>query len=202
MTITLHHIPMTRSLRPLWLMEELGVEFTLVKEGNHIGELDKKAYRHKNPMAKMPVMYDGDIRLMESLACVEYVAQKYAGDHLMRRPDEDDYSRYLQLFHFGEAGLGGYISLLLGHTVLLPEEHRDPKLAKWAQREINFGLDYLETEVDGDYLLGDFSLCDISVAYILFLLKISRNAEGMGPNITEYFNRVKNRDAWIRACKH
>jgi len=199
MTLTLHHIKNTRSLRPLWLMEELGLDYKLINEGAHIGMLDKQAYKETNPLGKMPAFFDGEKRITESVAIIDYIATLYGGDHLRRTSKDDDFSDYLQLLHFGEAGMGGYMSMVLGHTLLLPEKHRNPLVAKWALGEMQNATSFLEEKVRGDYLLGDFSLADISVAYILFLLKISKNGSILGPKLTDYFARIKNRPAWIKA---
>ncbi len=199
-TLTLHHIKNTRSLRPLWLMEELGIEYTLVNEGETILNLDKQAFRQKNPVGKMPAFFDGDQGIFESVAIIEYIANKYGGEHLVRKPGDDEYGAYLQYLHFGEAGMGGYMSLVLGHTFLLPEKHRNEKVAAWALGEMNNAISYLDEEIKGkDYFLGSFSLVDISIAYMLFLMKISRNSGEFGPNIKTYFDRIKKREAWIKA---
>ena len=199
MTLTLHHIKHTRSLRPLWLLEEMGLDYELVIEGANIGEIDKTRYRAKNPLAKMPVLFDGKTRVMESVATLQYLADVHGGDQFIRKPGDADYGDFLQLLHFGEGGMGGYTSMLLGHTLLLPEKLRSAKMAAWARGELANCMEYLEGEIRGDYLLGDFTIADISVAYILYLLKISRNADSFGNQTAEYFRRVTARDAWVRA---
>lgn len=201
MSLILHHIKNTRSLRPLWLLEEMGLEYTLVNEGANIGELDKTAFRSLNPMGKMPVFFDGDKRVAESVAICHYIADSYGGDAFTRKPGDADFHRYLQLLHFGEGGMGGYTNMLIGHTALLPEAHRNEAIASWARAEIKNCLAYLEGELgDRDYFLGTFSLCDIAISYCLFLLKITRNAEDFGPGLKAYFDRIKARDAWQKAC--
>lgn len=197
MVLTLHHIKNTRSVRPLWLMEELGLDYVLVNEGPHVGALDKQAYREKNPLGKLPCFFDGDHRITESTAIIEYIANVYGGEKLVRKPGDDDYADYLQYLHFGEAGMGIYISMLVAHTVVLPEPLRDPKMAAWAKGEISNCVDYLEGALgDRDYFLGEFSLADISIAYVLFLLKITRNAGIFGDGISAYFKRISARDGW------
>ncbi len=202
MTLIIHHVKQTRSLRPLWLMEELGLAYELVDHGASIAHIDMEAYAAVNPMKKLPAFFDGDKAIYESLAICEYIAQKYGDGKFMRTPQDDDYADYLQLFHFGEAGMGGYIGILLAHTILLPEKQRNPHMAAWAKGEMAQCLAYLESKLSDDgYLLGSFSLVDISNAYILFLLKISKNAQDFGPRTNAYFSRIRERDAWKRATE-
>jgi len=200
MTLTLHHIKNTRSLRPLWLMEELALEYTLIDEGPNTSALKRPEFKLINPLGKIPCLFDGDIRITESVAMLQYIADRHGGKALTRSIDHDEYARYLQLLFFGEAGMGGYTNMLIAHTALLPEEHRNPQIAKWAAREMATCLDYLDGELrDREYFLGEFSIVDISITYILFLLKITKNAGGFSENLVAYFKRATTREAWQKA---
>ena len=66
--------------------------------------------------------------------------------------------------------------------------------------ELKNCLSYLEHEIDGkDYFLGEFSLADISVGYMLFLLKLTRFDGGLGDPLEAYFSRIRQREAWVLA---
>ncbi|HOP19819.1 MAG TPA: hypothetical protein PK585_07040, partial [Amphiplicatus sp.] len=59
-----------------------------------------------------------------------------------------------------------------------------------------------ETSLEGrDYILGeDFSLADISLGYILFLIKLSGEAENiLGARTKLYLDRLTAREAWKKA---
>jgi len=64
------------SLRPWLLMAHLHIPFeeTLV---NMYDDKGKRALRRHSPTGKAPVLHDGEIRVWESLAIVEYLAEKY-----------------------------------------------------------------------------------------------------------------------------
>lgn len=199
MSLTLYHMQHSRSLRPLWLLEEIGVPYTLNTVER--SALSGDDFMQKSNIGKVPVFFDGDKRLTESIATIQYIDGVHNGGKLSRKPGDDDYHDFLQMMEFGEAGMGGYAGLLVAHTVLLPPKHQNPAIRDWAKGEINKGLCFIEGMVreDKHYLLGDFSLADISIAYMLYLLKITKNAEGFGEKTNAYFKRVARRDAWVKA---
>ncbi len=197
MTLKLLHFPNSRSLRVLWAIEELGVEAEIETRELDRAKMKEPEYRALNPLGKAPVMFDDDQRIVESVAMMEYIANKYAGGQLSRGPADDDYGPYLQWLHFGEAGMGGYVNMLIAQTALLPEKHRIPAMKSWAENETKNCLDFIEMNLGEDgYLLDEFSLADISVVYPLFLIKITRNGALLGEKTNVYFKRATEREAW------
>ena len=202
MTLKLIHFPQSRSLRVLWTLYELGVDAEIDARPFDLSQLKERNYRLLNPLGKAPVFFDGDKRVVESVAIMEYIANKYAGGQLTRNPEDDDYAEYLQWLHFGEAGMGGYVNMLIAQTALLPEDRRIPAMKLWAEKEVKNCLNFLEQNLGEDgYILGDFSLADISLIYPLFLIKITRNGGLLGEKTNAYFKRATGRDAWKRACE-
>ncbi|WP_428407260.1 glutathione S-transferase family protein [Hyphococcus sp.] len=200
MPLKLIHFPMTRSLRVAWAAAELGLDLEIETRVFDRAKLKEPDYLKLNPLGKTPVFFDGDKRMIESVAIIEYLANKYAGGKLSRNASHADYADYLQWMEFGEAGMGGYVGQLLGHSMLLPEEFRIESMRLWAEGEMKNCLAFLESSLgDEGYLLDEFSLADISVGYILFLVKISRNGALMGEKTAAYFARLTERDAWKRA---
>lgn len=200
MSLKLIHFPMTRSLRVAWAIDELGLEAEIETRPFDRAKLKDPEYLALNPLGKTPVFFDGDKRMIESVAIIEYLSNKYASGALSRQAPDPDYADYLQWMQFGEAGMGGYVNQLLGHSFLLPEEHRVESMKLWAISEMSNCLNFLEANLEGrDFLLDEFSLADISVGYVLFLLRVSRNGKLMGEHTAAYFKRLTSREAWIRA---
>ncbi len=200
MSLKLIHFPMTRSLRVAWALYELGVDAEIETRPFDRASLKEPEYRALNPLGKTPVFFDGGKRMVESVAIIEYLSNKYADGRLSRNAQDADYGEYLQWKEFGEAGMGGYVGQLLGHSMLLPPEHRIEAMRLWAVNEVSNCLAFIETRLDGrDWLLDEFSLADISVGYMLFLVRVSRNGKLMGPRTAAYFERLTAREAWVRA---
>lgn len=200
MSLKLIHFPQTRSLRILWLIEELKLDVDVETRPFDRASLKTDDYLKLNPLGKTPVFFDGEKRFVESIAIIQYLSEKYADGKLSRRQSASDFGEFLQWLHFGEAGMGPYVGMLAAHTVLLPEEKRIPEIEQWAEGETLNCLNFLESELPDDgYLLNEFSLADISVGYILFLLKITGNGRLFGPKTNNYFNKIRSRDGWIVA---
>ena len=81
--IVLYHAPRTRSVRIHWLLEELGIpyrlevlDFVLPASG---------PFAQRTPFGKFPAVEDGDVKMFESGAIVEYVIDRYGkGRHPAR----------------------------------------------------------------------------------------------------------------------
>jgi glutathione S-transferase len=73
----LYGFPPTRSIRALWTLRELDVDFEFVNVDPTKGELRRPEFLALNPAGKLPVLVDGDFVLTESVAIVIYLAEKY-----------------------------------------------------------------------------------------------------------------------------
>ena len=197
--LILHHAPRTRSIRCRWLLEEMGVPYTLAQAPYRASPEETAAYTKLHPLAKIPALEHGDTAMFESVAIMQYILATFGPSDLEVRPGEPGYGQFLQWMHFGEGGLTLPVTMLLAHTALLPEEHRNAGIAAWAKAETDKHLQALEHSgiVDGGYLVADrFTAADISVGYMLYLLKIIRQLGDAPDSIKDYFKRITARDAW------
>lgn len=200
MALKLVHFPLTRSLRVVWAADELGLDIEIDTRPFDRPSLKSPAYLALNPLGKTPVFFDGDKRLIESVAIIEYLSRRHAGGALSRGPEADDFGDYLMWMEFGEAGMGGYLAQLIGHTMVLPEHMRIEAMRQWALKELEACMSLIDGALgDRDYMLGEFSLADISLGYVLFILKLTRNTDIMSERVRAYFARLAARDAFRRA---
>lgn len=200
---TLFHAPMSRSVRVRWALEELGLPYTLERVEFTRGNVGGDAFRRVNPMQKVPAFKDGETVILESLAIVEYLLAKNAPSPLAVTADEPDFARYLEWLHFGEATMSMGVNLTLAHAALLPEAHRNAGLLKWARETVDKQLALVAERglADGrTYLAGDrLTAADMSVGYMLYLLKIVKQFDGAPEPVRAYFDRLRQLDSWKRA---
>lgn len=97
MTLIVHHLGVSQSDRVVWLCEELGIEYELRKY-NRSPLLAPPEYSALHPLGAAPVIEDGSLRLAESGACVEYIAQTYGKGLFVIAPGQKDYADYLYWF--------------------------------------------------------------------------------------------------------
>jgi glutathione S-transferase len=72
----------SRSMRVVWVLEEIGVEYDYVKVDLLKGEGRSPGYLAINPAGKVPVLVDGDFTLTESVAILNYLSEKFPASGL------------------------------------------------------------------------------------------------------------------------
>ncbi len=198
MPLTLFHAPRSRSIRVRWLLEEMGVPHELQRMEQRFGDLGGEAYKKIHPLQKSPALKDGDQVIVESTAILEYVAGRYGPTPLAATAADEDFGPYLQWLHFGEAGMGGYMNMLIGQVWVLPADKRSAGLQKWAEREIDACFGFIAAGLgDKDFMLErGFSVADISIGYMLFLTKLMKRMDRQPDTIQAYWERLIARPAW------
>jgi glutathione S-transferase len=112
--LTVHHLNNSRSQRVLWLLEELGVPYEIVKyERDAKTSLAPAALRAIHPLGKSPVVTDNGITLAESSAILEYILEKYGGGRLQPAKGTPDYERYRYFMHYAEGSLMPFLLMRL-----------------------------------------------------------------------------------------
>src|ERR1700721_3614829 len=76
-TLKLYEFPPTRSIRVRWTLQEMQLDFESVFVNLPAREHHAAEFLKINPAAKIPVLVDGDLVLIESVAIVLYLADKY-----------------------------------------------------------------------------------------------------------------------------
>src|SRR5512134_1568226 len=114
--ITLHHLENSRSQRILWLLEELGVEYRIVRyQRDRNTSLAPPELLAVHPLGKAPVITDGDVTMAESGAIIEYLVGRYDAGRL--RPAEGTPERlaYTYWMHYAE---GTFMPLMILSLVM------------------------------------------------------------------------------------
>jgi len=84
-----------RTLRPIWVLEELGLDYQYHATQSRTGQLDEPEMRRINPRHKVPMLRDGDLVLHESAAIVTHLGERYGADRGLVPPaGSDDRARY------------------------------------------------------------------------------------------------------------
>src|SRR5579871_4461252 len=101
--LTLHHLNDSRSQRILWLLEELGTpyEMKFYQRGAKT-RLSPPELSDIHPLGKSPVITDGDLKIAESGAIVDYLIRTYGNGRMMPQPGTIDYETYNEWLHYAE----------------------------------------------------------------------------------------------------
>lgn len=198
--LTLHHCLSARSFRPLWALEELGLNYQLIVQP-FPPRVHDKAYLALNPLGTVPLLLDGETRMTESAAICQYLAARHGPGGLDVGMAEADYGAYLNCLHFGEATLTFPQTLLLRYRFFEPAERRQPQVAADYEKWFLARLRTLEPRLaEQDWLCaGRFTAADISVGYALMLASHLGLDAQFTPAVAAYWARLQRRDGWRRA---
>ena len=206
MTIKLYHCERARSMRPLWTLEEMGLDFELITLPFPPRYLAKE-YMEINPLGTVPCMIDTgpnddrNVVMTESAGICQYLVDMYGPTDLAVGKDEPDYGDYLNWLHRSDATLTFPQTLVLRYTRLEPEEKRNPQVAADYRKWFVSRLQSVERAMaDREYLCsGRFTIADIAIVYCLVLAKSLDIDEAFTPNIQAYWDRITQREAFQRA---
>ena len=198
--ITLHHCVSARSFRPLWMLEEIGIPYELEMLPFPPRAL-APAYLEINPLGTVPALFDGAVRMTESAAICQYLAARYSPRALDVAADEEDFGRYLNFLHFGEATLTFPQTLLLRYAHFEPPERRQPQVVDDYARWFLARLRALEPVLAVQTFLcaNRFTAADISVGYALLLAQHNGLSDRFKPAVQAYWQRLQERDGYRRA---
>ncbi len=201
MSIRLYHCQGARSMRPLWTMEEMGLDYELVTMPFPPRYLHE-GYMEINPLGTVPCMIDGDVHMTESAAISQYLVDCYGPTPLALTPSDKDYGAYLNWLQRSDATLTFPQTLVLRYTQLEPEERRVPQVAEDYKKWFLARLRCVEAATaDRDYLCeGRFTIADICIGYALHLAGAVGITEAFTPNIDKYWKRLTERPAYQRSA--
>ncbi len=163
--LTLWHVPLSRSMRILWLLEEIGCAYDLRLMDLADGSTRRPPYDAIHPVGRVPALRDGDITIHESGAMTEWLCETRA-PRLWRAPGASGRLGWLDWLHFGET-LGQHIANLTQQHVFLREDsQRSPTLMRLEAARLSRALRLVETCVtQSDWLLSEFSGVDCQVGW-------------------------------------
>ena len=200
--LTLHFAPNSRAGRIVWLLEELELEYDINKMAFNPKDLKSDEHRARHPLGRVPVLDDGDVRIYESGAIVEYVIERHKNGGL--RPDVSDplYPEYLQWFHYCEGMVMPPVNTIVVQTLLLPPDRRDETVLGQAQRLLAKALEPVDESLAGrDYLIGGFSAADVMLGHACFMSNRLGCVSDEMANIKGYVERISERPAFKTAIE-
>jgi glutathione S-transferase len=196
--IRLYHCADARSFRPLWALEELGLDYELTVMP-FPPRYRAKEYMAVNPLGTIPALVDGATFMTESAAIVQYLVTRYGPSPLAVDVVDPAYGAWLNWLHFGEATLTFPQTLVLRYRRFEPgkAEVVADDYAKWflaRLRSVDRGLQ------ERDWLCaGRFTAADISVGYALLLAaQLGFDAE-FTPAIAAYWTSLQARPGFQAA---
>ena len=200
--LTLNFAPNSRAGRIVWLLEELELAYDINKMAFHPQDLKSDAHRARHPLGRVPVLDDGDVRIFESGAIVEYVLARHKNGGLRPAEAAAEFPEYLQWFHYCEGMVMPPVNTIVVQTVLLPPDRRDETALAQAKRLLSKALEPVNGALEGrDYVIGDFSAADIMLGHACFMSNRLGCVGDDMPHLKAYVERIANRPAFKTAIE-
>ena len=162
--IKLHHLNRSRSLRILWLLEELGLDYEVIRyERDKKTNLAPPELLALHPLGKSPVIEMDGRLISESAAIVEAISAKH-GQHLIPAKDHEAYITHMELMHFAEGSVMTPILLNLYTSKLGSAAVRlQPRI----QSELSNHFTYMEQTLrpSGHWVIDELSAADIMLSF-------------------------------------
>ena len=214
MTITVHHLNQSRSQRILWLLEELGQPYEIVRyQRDPKTLLAPPELKRIHPLGKSPVVVMDSEVLAESGAIIETLVERFGAQHLSAPPGTADFARYRYWLHYAEGSAMPplLLKLVFDRVASAPMPFFAKPIARaiaakamssFIGPQITLHLAYLESELERrDWFAGDaFSAADVQLSYPLEAAQARAGLNGNDhPHLVAWLTRIRARPAYQRA---
>lgn len=196
--LKVHHLNNSRSQRILWLLEEMGVPYEIVKYQRMTPvPLAPPELKAVHPLGKSPVLEDGKRKIAESGAIVEYLIDTYGKGKFKPAEGSDDHWKYIEWMHFAEGSamlplLMALYTGMMGDAAAMLKPRVDSEIANH--------LSYMEEAIKGrDFFVGnELTGADIM---LLFVAEAAGARLEPYPSLTAYRKRMHDRPAYLRGIE-
>lgn len=215
--IVVHHLNNSRSQRVLWLLEELGLEYTIKRyQRDPKTMLAPPELLDVHPLGKSPVIVDGDITVAESGAIVEYLLDQYGSSSALRPViGSDERRRFTYWLHYAEGSAMPPLLLKLVFDriestpmpfFVKPIAHAICQKAKssFIMPQVDRHLDFMESRLaDSPWFAGlQFTAADIQLSFPLEAAAARGGlTKATRPKLTDFLRRIHERPAYQRALE-
>ncbi|WP_107873530.1 glutathione S-transferase [Pseudoduganella sp. UC29_71] len=213
--IVVHHLNNSRSQRVLWLLEELGLEYDIVRyQRDPKTMLAPPSLRAIHPLGKSPVITDGDATVAESGAIIEYLVEKYGNGRLVPPAGSADKRRWTYFLHYAEGSAMAplLMKLVFDRVESSPAPFFVKPIAKaiaakvkgsYILPQIGQHLDYLEGELGkSEWFAGaEFSAADVQMSFPLEAAAARGGLARSRPKLMAFLDRIHARPAYQRALE-
>lgn len=196
----LYHCPNSRSVRIVWLLEELGLDYDL-----EVFPLGDKAMRTPDylaihPGGRVPALQDGDVTIFESGAIVQYLLARHGGGRMVPNAESADFPAYLQWLHYAEGMIMPQVNIIMVETVFLPPERRNDTNVARARKLLGRMVGAVDQRMEGrEWIAGDFSGADVMCGHACLAAKRSGADISGLPHLSAYADRLMARPALTAA---
>ena len=211
--LIVHHLNNSRSQRVLWLLEELGVPYEIVRYQRLPTMLAPPELRAIHPLGKSPVITDNGNTIAESGAIIEYIVSTYGEGRLIPPAGTPERLRWTYWLHYAE---GSAMPPLLLKLIFGFMPKRAPLLLRplvnaistkalemMINPQLKTHMAYWESELSkSEWFAGnDFTAADIQMSFPLEAAAGRAGLREGHPKAIAWLERIHARPAYKRALE-
>jgi glutathione S-transferase len=203
--ITVHHLENSRSQRILWLLEELDVDYEVIRyERDPKTGLAPAELMAVHPLGKAPVITDGDVTVAESGAIVEYLVDHYDDGRLKPAEGTPERLAYTYWLHYAEGSFMPLmiLSLIMHRIETAPMPFFIRPVAKgivdkvrsgYLDRNVKRHLDFMESALtESDWFCGDeMTAADIQMSFPVEAAEVRSDLARDYPRLEGFLERIR-----------
>lgn len=199
--IEVHHLNNSRSQRVLWMLEELGTPYSIVRyERDAKTMLAPPELKGIHPLGKSPVIRDGDFVLAESGAIIEYLVEHYGNGRFVPQRGTREYETYRYWIHYAEGSL--MMQLLVKLYLGRVGEAANPILER-INGAVRMHLAFVENSLgSSQFLTGEtFTAADVHMSFPLEVSVVQGMLGDAHPRLSALLTRLHSRPAYRAALE-
>lgn len=200
--LKIYHMPRSRSARPIWVAEELGLPYEVILKQR--AELKLPDFIAINPLGNAPAIQDDGVTMHESCGIVAYLVDRYDTANRLAPPSASPArGAYQQWLHFAEASFWPLIAAHIGASGRFWGTADEAATAAATARISNV-LNYIDNTLAAQsHIAGeDFSAADIALAWVLVIGKwLDAIDDRETANVRAYTARIGSRPAFAKAME-
>jgi glutathione S-transferase len=213
--ITVHHLENSRSQRVLWLLEELGQPYKVVRYARDPKtKLAPPDLGALHPLGKSPIIEDDGQTLAETGAILEYVIGKYGQGRLVPSAGTPEHLRYVYWLHYAEGSAMTPLLLKLLFGTMMPsgaapllkpvvKSVAKPVLERFIDPQLKQHADFWEVELGktGWFAGPEFTAADIQMSFPLEAAASRGDTGEKRPHTEAYLTAIHGRPAYRQALE-
>lgn len=195
--LTIHHLGISQSERIVWLCEELGIDYALIRYERRADLAAPDEYKALHPAQTAPVITDGALALAESGAICDYIAARHGNGRLVPAVDSPDFATHLFWLHYAN---GSFMAMEIA-ALAVKAAGVEPRPQFVTARLVN-AIALAEAHLATHPYFGgaDLTTADIMMSFPLTTMRHFSGASLDGyPAVQAWVERIGSRPAYRRA---
>ncbi|XP_010522774.1 PREDICTED: glutathione S-transferase F7-like [Tarenaya hassleriana] len=198
----------TNTRRVLAVLHEKGLTFESVHVELKDGEHKKEPFLSLNPFGQVPAFEDGDLKLFESRAITQYIAQKHMEEGTQLLSHEDKEIAIIRLWMEVEAHQFDPLASKLTWEQMIKPMYgipTDPEAVKESESKLAKVLDVYESRLAQSKYLGSDSFTMADLHHLPNIEYLSgtptKKLFEERPHVSSWVAEITGRPAWKKAQK-